>query len=54
MKHSNTTNITACSSMKLKFCSGEEAREYTTSALLCSIIFDKVMEQYSVWVYNFI
>jgi len=53
MKHSNAINITACSLIKLKFCSGEEAREYTTSGLLCSIIFDKVMDQFSVWIYNF-
>jgi len=25
--------------IKLKICSGEKAREYTTSALLCSIMF---------------
>jgi len=48
MKHRNNTNITACSSLKLKFCFGEEAREYTTSEILCSIIFDKAMDQYSV------
>jgi len=53
MKHSNAINITAWST-QLKFCSGEEAGEYTTWALLFSTIFDEVMDQYSVWIYKFI